>query len=138
MDTLRDLVDRDDVADLVAAFYRRAFDDELLGPIFIDVAHMDLDHHMPIMCDFWQTVLFNAGLYRRNALQLHFLLHAKHPLGDEHFDRWLQLWTTTVDAHFSGPVAERAKLQATRIAGSINRRLQGRSGTEFETIGLRP
>jgi hypothetical protein len=34
-------------------------------------------------------------------------------------------------------VAERAKLQATRIAGSIHRRLEGRSGSEFETIGRR-
>lgn len=133
----RDLVDRDDVAELVVTFYRRAFDDELIGPIFTDVAHMDLDHHLPIMCDFWQTVLFNAGLYQRNALQLHYVLHAKHPLEQQHFDRWLSLWIATVDELFEGPVAERAKLQASRIAGSIHRRLQGRSGSEFETIGRR-
>jgi hemoglobin len=133
----RDLADRDDVAELVTTFYTRAFADEVIGHIFTDVARMDLDRHLPIMCDFWQTVLFNAGLYRRNALQLHYVLHARHPLEQRHFDRWLLLWTTTVDDLFAGPVAERAKLQATRIAGSIHRRLDGRSGSEYETIGRR-
>jgi hemoglobin len=66
---LHDLRDRADIGDLVGEFYRRAFADPLIGPIFTDVAKMDLDHHLPIICDFWETVLFNAGLYRRNALQ---------------------------------------------------------------------
>ncbi|GAB3803817.1 hypothetical protein GCM10028798_23290 [Humibacter antri] len=133
----RDLADREDIAELVSTFYTRAFADDLIGHIFTDVAHMDLDHHLPIMCDFWQTVLFNAGLYRRNALQLHYLLHAKHPLHEEHFRRWIAVWTSTVDDLFEGPVAERAKLQADRIAGSIHRRLDGRSGSQFESIGQR-
>ena len=131
---MRDLEDRADVEQLVTAFYRSAFADELLGPIFIDVAHLDLPRHMPIMCDFWQTVLFRAGLYQRNALQVHFLLHAQHPLTAEHFDRWLILWSGTVDTLFSGPIADRAKLQASRIAGSMQRRIEGKSGSAFDTI----
>lgn len=134
---LPDLRDRDDVYDLVYGFYQRVFQDELLGPIFIDVAQMDLDAHMPIMCDFWETVLFRAGLYKRNALQKHLDLHEKASLGSEHFERWLAVWTTNVDDHYAGPKAELAKIQAGRIAQSIHRRLQGRSGSQFETIGTR-
>lgn len=133
----RDLRDRPDLERLVSALYTSAFRDPLIGPIFTDVAHLDLAHHLPIMCDFWQTVLFQAGLYRRNALALHVALHAKHPLDAPHFDRWLELWTATVDELFAGEKAELAKLQATRIAGSIGRRLAGRSGSEFETITVR-
>lgn len=133
----RDLRDRADVLELVESFYHRAFADPLIGPIFTDVAHMDLEHHLPIMCDFWQTVLFRAGLYRRNALQLHFVLNAKHPLEREHFDRWLSLWVENVDELFSGEKAEIAKTQARRIAGSMQRRLSGRSGSEFETLRTR-
>jgi hemoglobin len=129
-----DLRDRDDIAGLVSEFYRRAFADPLLGHIFTDIAKMDLEHHLPIMCDFWETVLFQAGLYHRNALQMHYVLNARYPLEQMHFDRWLELWIGNVDEHFSGEKAELAKLQATRIAGSILRRLDGRSGSEFETL----
>ena len=127
-------MDRSDVARLVDEFYRRAFADPLIGSIFTDVARMDLDRHLPIMCDFWETVLFRAGLYRRNALQAHLDLSARFPLQQEHFERWLALWVENVDEHFAGEKAELAKIQATRIAGSIHRRLEGRSGSDFETL----
>jgi hemoglobin len=134
---LHDLADRTDVEELVTAFYRTAFADPLIGPIFTEVARMDLDHHLPIMCDFWETVLFRAGRYERNALQVHSVLNARHPLTDEHFDRWLVLWEETIDDRFTGVKAELAKSQATRIAGSMQRRIAGRSGSEFERIGRR-
>ncbi|GAA1765591.1 group III truncated hemoglobin [Agromyces humatus] len=133
----RDIRDRDDIARLVDAFYRKAFADPLIGPIFTEVARMDLNHHLPIMCDFWETVLFRTGAYRRNALALHVGLHAKSPLGAAHFDRWLDLWVANVDEQFTGDAAERAKTQARRIAGSIRRRLEGRSGSSFETLSTR-
>ena len=131
---LADLTDRRDVEVLVREFYTRAFADPLLGPIFRDVARMDLEKHLPVMCDFWQTVLFRAGLYRRNALQVHAELHALSPLSSEHFARWLAVWTGTVDDCFSGEKAELAKTQAGRIAYSISRRLLGESGSEFLII----
>lgn len=132
-----DLANRDDVERLVVAFYETAFRDPLIGPIFTEVAHMDLAAHLPIMCDFWETVLFRSGAYRRNALQVHVALHARHPLTEAHFARWLELWGAAVDERFAGPIAERAKLQASRIAGSMERRLAGGSGSAFETVGPR-
>ena len=135
---MRDIADRADVRDLVVGFYRSAFADPLIGPIFTDVAHLDLARHLPIMCDFWETVLLGAGAYHRNALQVHFELHALHPLGAEHFDRWLALWDAAVDERYSGPIADRARLQAGRIAGSMQRRLAGRSGSAFEALARDP
>jgi truncated hemoglobin YjbI len=135
---LSDLTGRADVQVLVESFYLRAFDDPLIGHIFTDVAHMDLAHHLPIMCDFWETVLFQAGLYRRNALALHVALNEKFPLSQAHFDRWLELWIENVDEKFAGEKAELAKTQARRIAGSIHRRVQGRSGSEFEALRRGP
>ena len=134
---MSDISDRADIDALVRQFYEAAFADPLLGHIFIDVAKMDLAHHLPIIGDFWETVLFNAGRYRRNALAMHLALNGKHALTGEHFTRWLALWTATVDEHFTGPVADRAKQQAVRVAGSIQRRLAGQSGSEFVTIGRR-
>ncbi|MHB1166578.1 MAG: group III truncated hemoglobin [Candidatus Nanopelagicales bacterium] len=116
------------------AFYSSAFLDDLLGPVFVDVAKLDLDKHLPIMCDFWETVLLRAGKYQRNALQVHAALHQKSALTSEHFGCWLEIWTATVDASFVGEKSELAKLQATRIAWSMSRRLVGESGSEFATI----
>jgi hemoglobin len=133
----RDLEGRADVSALVEEFYHRAFKDPLIGPIFTDVAKMDLAHHLPIMCDFWETVLFRTGSYRRNALQMHLSLNARVPLTEQHFERWLALWVATVDDTFSGEKAELAKVQATRIAGSMHRRMRGGSASQFETIRTR-
>jgi hemoglobin len=133
----RGLKDRVDVEILVQAFYTRAFADPLLGPIFRDVAQVDLEAHLPVMCDFWETVLFRAGLCRRNALQVHADLHAAFPLSSEHFGRWLTLWTSTVDDLYEGEKAELAKAQAARIAYLISRRLLGESGSEFVTLDRR-
>jgi len=132
-----DLRDRADLAALIEAFYTRAFADPFIGPIFTDVAKMDLAHHLPIMCDFWESVLFDAGTYRRNALAMHAAIDARHPLTEAHFDRWLVLWRQTVDDGYAGEAAERAKVQAERIAASIRRRLAGGTGSAFETISTR-
>lgn len=129
----RDIAGRDDIAAVVTDFYARAFKDHLLGPIFTDIAKMDLAAHLPVMCDFWETALFRAGLYHRNALRPHLDLHAKVALSPAHFERWLALWITTVDEWHAGKKAELAKDQAARIAASISRRLRGQAAGEIIT-----
>ncbi|MFR9779181.1 group III truncated hemoglobin [Micromonospora sp. MS34] len=133
----RDIADRTDLVLLISDFYARVFADDLLGHIFVDVAKMDLAAHLPIMGDFWETVLFRTGGYRRNALALHVDLHRVAPLGPEHFARWLELWRATIDDRYAGPNAERAKIQAERIARSMQRRLAGATGSEHVTVRRR-
>jgi hemoglobin len=118
----------------VTEFYRRAFADEVLGPIFVDVARVDPSAHLPVMGDFWDTVLLRAGVYHRNALRPHLALAAEVELTDAHFARWLALWTATVDERHTGPRAELAKTQAARIAGSIRRRLHDARASVSTTI----
>jgi hemoglobin len=122
-----DISDRNDILELLRDFYGRAFRDELLGPVFVDVARMDLDAHLPVICDFWETVLFHAGSYRRNALAPHQRLHARAVLTPAHFARWLTLWTDTLDERHAGPNAELAKLQGGRMAGAMSRRITGKA-----------
>jgi len=118
-----DIASRDDIRNLLIAFYTTAFQDDLLGTIFVDIAQMDLEAHLPVMCDFWETVLFRNGMYRGNAFIPHADLHAKVALTWPLFERWLEIWRATVDDLFAGPNAERAKVQATNIATSIHHRL---------------
>jgi len=92
-----DLSTRADVEALLHRFYGRALVDDLLAGPFEEVRAKGLESHLPVMCDFWETVLFRAGLYQGSALQVHRPVHDSHPLTGEHFLRWLGVWTDTVD-----------------------------------------
>lgn len=105
------------------AFYERAFEDERLGPIFVDVARLDLDAHVPRITSFWETVLLGARSYGGGAFVPHYELDEKTPLTPDLFDRWVALWTLTVDEQFTGPVADDAKRRAALVAGAFATRL---------------
>jgi hemoglobin len=122
---MTDLATREDVEALLRRFYGRAFADDMLAEPFGELRAQGLESHLSVMCDFWETVLFRAGLYRGNAFHVHRQLDERHPLGANHFGRWLTLWEVTVDEICHGPAAERAKVQAARIAKSMHRRLSG-------------
>ena len=132
-----DLANRADVEVLLRRFYGRVFDDDTLAKPFAELRVKGLDSHLPVMCDFWETVLFSAGLYHGNALLVHRQLDNRHPLCANHFARWLTLWNATLDEMYQGPVAERAKLQAGRIARSIHRRLRGVDASELDALAVR-
>lgn len=129
-----DIQGADDIVHLLRTFYARCFEDDLLGLIFVDVAQLDLEAHLPVMTDFWMTVLFRTGKYRRNLLKVHVDLHERAPLTAGHLDRWLSLWTETTRAEFAGDVAEMAVTQAQRITWSLGRRLNGDIASEFTTV----
>lgn len=129
-----DLTCRADVEALLRRFYGRVLVDDLLAAPFAGVARRGLDSHLPVMCDFWETVLFRAGLYRRTALPVHRAVHARNPLSAKHFIRWLALWHDTVDAMYEGPVAAHAKAQAARIAWSMHRRLAGHDAPDLDAF----
>jgi hemoglobin len=100
----------------VNRFYERVRDDDLLGPIFDDVAHTDWARHLPKMYDFWEGVLFGVPGFRGNPLSVHRELARRLPLEAREFGRWLGLFHESVDTLFSGPCAEGAKARAVRIA----------------------
>ncbi len=115
-----DIVTRADIVRLVNGFYTAVRADALLGPIFDDVARTDWDVHLPKMHDFWETVLFGRSVFHGNPLAVHLDLAARVRLGDREFGRWLDLFHRQVDALFAGPVAEHAKMRATRIAAVMH------------------
>ncbi|MEA2169743.1 MAG: hemoglobin [Solirubrobacteraceae bacterium] len=121
-----DIETRADLERLVRAFYGRALTDEIIGFIFTDVAKLDLEAHVPVITDFWETMLLGGASYRGGVYGKHLRLHEKVTLRPGHFSRWLQVWHETVDELFAGPVADRAKDHAVRVAGGFMRRLAGR------------
>ena len=118
----KDIETRADIDDLMNRFYARALADETIGYIFTDVARLDLKHHLPVIGDFWETLLFGTGDYQRhgrNPLQVHGALHRKSSLTAKHFRRWLELFRETVDEAFAGERAEFIKSRAEAIANRM-------------------
>ena len=105
-----DIVLREDIKVLVDRFYDKVKTDSLLGPVF---NHVNWPHHLPIMYNFWSSMLLGDQSYRGNPLQKH--LHLE--IGKSHFGRWLTLFNETVDENFAGETAEEVKMRAQAIAG---------------------
>ncbi len=111
-----DIQTRDDLSVLVKTFYEKLFADELLQTIFIDVAKVKLEEHLPILVDFWDSILLDGDSYRRNQMEKHTELNKKFRLERQHFDQWIFLWNQTIDELFAGERAEHAKFRAKSIA----------------------
>ena len=107
----------------VDLFYQRMLADEELAPIFLDVAAVDLDVHLPHIKDYWRKLLLGETAYRRHTMNIHRQLHGKRALTPADFYRWLALFTRTVDEHYAGERAERAKRVAAAIAANMQKSL---------------
>ena len=119
--TLPDLDDRRQVERFVRRFYGELLEDPVLAPIFLDVADVDLDVHLPHIIDYWCKLLLGDDRYSRHTMNIHRRLNAKRALGAEDFDRWLGYFTRAVDSGWRGPNAERAKRIARAIAGNMRK-----------------
>ncbi|MBX3243273.1 MAG: group III truncated hemoglobin [Acidobacteria bacterium] len=119
---MRDVENRDDIDLLMREFYSRAMVDEKIGYLFTEVAHLDLDVHLPVIGDFWESMLFRTGDYGRhgrNPLQVHMALHMLEPLKREHFDRWLEIFHAVINENFAGPCAETLRERSVFMANRM-------------------
>lgn len=127
---MKDIGSREDIDRLMVEFYDAAFADESIGYIFTDVAKMDLDEHLPVIGDFWESVVFGSGVYAkrgRNPMVIHHQLSQRSTLLPEHFDRWLQIFSRIVDENFEGERADLIKMRAHSIANRMVENICGNS-----------
>jgi hemoglobin len=113
---MQDLNSRSEIELMVNRFYDKVKQDELLAPLF---AQVDWPHHLPIMYNFWTSMLLGDRSYAGNPFQKHVAL----PLTVLHFSRWLELFNQTIDENFAGAKAEEAKSRAQNIAAVFQYRL---------------
>ena len=116
MPMIKDISDRNDIEKLVNEFYELVKTDILLAPIF---RHVDLPKHLPIMYNFWSSMMFGDQTYQGNP----FAKHVNLPIGKEHFTQWLNLFIQTVDRNFAGSKAEEIKQRAQSIAGVFQNKM---------------
>jgi hemoglobin len=109
----KDITERKELELLIDRFYEKVKTDTVIGPFF---GHVNWERHLPVMYDFWENTLFYTGGYNGNPLKSHKALHARCPLNAAHFERWLELFMSTVDEMYEGEKAELAKQRALSIS----------------------
>jgi len=121
-----DIKTREDIEKLMKSFYEHVLNDMIIGFIFNDVAEFELDSHLPVITDFWESVLFGSGKYggRNRVMDVHLELNKKVRLKRGHFTRWLFLFNKSVDGMYEGLYAENIKQKASGIANAMQKRLQ--------------
>ena len=112
----KDISSREDLLELISKFYEKLLADDSINYLFTDIAKINLDHHLPVLVDFWDSVLFYSDTYHKNAMQPHINLHQQSPLQPQHFETWLRYFNATVDELFEGEKAFLAKQRAISIA----------------------
>jgi len=114
-----DMDSRESIEFFVDRFYAKVLRDGMLAPLFLEVAEIELEVHLPHIKNYWCKLLLQETSYQRHTMNIHRRLHARHALTDANFERWLALFTETVDDSFCGPFAEKAKRVARAIASNM-------------------
>ena len=99
---------------MVRRFYADVAQDDLLGPMFNDVAKVSWADHLPKLTDFWCRALLG---------------HVKRAFTRAQFERWLSLFHETLELGWSGLLADRAGELADNLARVHSQRLIGESVT---------
>lgn len=111
-----DILNRADLELLMKTFYGKLLADVSISYLFTDVAKINLEKHLPILVDFWESILFQSDSYQKNAMKVHMDLHKQSPLQQHHYKTWLGYFHETVNELFEGEKAELARQRATSIA----------------------
>lgn len=93
--------------------------DEILRPIFNDVAKVDWTHHIPLICQFWNSIMLKTNEYHGNAYRKHTMLGEKINITETHFSRWLILFQEEAFKHLPETEAKLIADKASMIANSL-------------------
>ncbi|MCD6048349.1 MAG: hypothetical protein K0S08_1996 [Gammaproteobacteria bacterium] len=104
---------------LVIHFYQRVQKDDVLGPIFNNTAQVDWEHHIPLLCKFWNNIMLKTNEYHGNAYMKHVLIGQQVDIQDAHFSRWLALFQEEAPKHLPPEAAKEIIEKATLIAQSL-------------------
>jgi hemoglobin len=120
---MRDIENRADLEFVLNIFYSLVFEDELIGDFFTKVVPLHLETHVPVITDFWEAMIFNTHGYRKNVMEVHAGIHKIKAIEKKHLDRWVQLFTETLDKNFAGRNTTLMKQRAASIATLMDLKL---------------
>jgi hemoglobin len=113
----QDISSRKDIKLIITKFYDFLLADEKMIPFFEDIVEENqLDHHLEVITDFWNDIIFDTMTYQNNVMQKHLQKNAFVNFTKEHFTIWISYFFETIDTLFSGDNSERMKSRAQSIA----------------------
>ena len=130
MDDVKEIISLDDIKKLVNAFYNKVRKDELIGPIFNERIQDRWPQHLEKMYTFWQTVLLGEHTYFGSPFPPHANLAVSH----QHFQKWMELFTKTIDELFSGEKANDAKWRAGKMAELFESKIAYYKNKPFKSL----
>jgi hemoglobin len=111
-----DISSRKDIKVIITNFYDLLLIDEKMIPFFEKIIKENqLEHHLEIITDFWEDILFDGNRYQQNVMQKHLYTNTFVTFKKEHFTIWLSYFSNTIDALFEGENSERMKARAQSI-----------------------
>lgn len=122
---MTDISSKNHIQQLVELFYGKALKDELLAPIFNSSTHFQLETHIPVIVNYWNTMLFQSNTYQGDMMGTHFQLNENTPLQPKHFKRWVELFVETANQNFEGPKTTEITTRANTIAQLMSFKLNG-------------
>jgi hemoglobin len=112
-----DISSRKDIKQIMTKFYDLLLADKTMMPFFEEIIQENqLEHHLEIITDFWNDILFDTNEYQQNVMQKHLHKHAFIAFRKEHFNRWVSYFFKTIDTSFKGINSEKMKARAQSIA----------------------
>lgn len=122
----RDLDNREEIAEFVIRFYREIAQDGRFHLYFDTLAHVDWHAHTLDLTDFWVGLLLGEPHDPADdVVEAHRWLHDAEPFDTALFDRWLEIFDTTLDEGWSGPFTNTARRRGHGIAWAMGKRLTG-------------
>ncbi|MBH9578701.1 group III truncated hemoglobin [Inhella sp. 1Y17] len=107
---------REELHELVHAFYRDVRASPELGPLFDSVIAEAWPSHLDRMVEFWCTVMRASHSFRGNVFGKHMAIQGVQA---QHFLEWLTLWRTHTAQRYSGSVLERLQETAAGIGRNL-------------------
>lgn len=112
-----DISSKKDIKMIITEFYKKLLKDDKMLPFFEEIVNKNnLEHHLEIITDFWNDILFDTTTYKHNTMQKHLDKNVFVPFKKEHFVIWTSYFFNTINANFEGEIAERMKNRTTSIA----------------------
>ncbi len=120
MEPKKEILTIEDVKLLVDSFYGKIRKDDLLAPIFNERIGDRWSQHLEKMYKFWQTILLQEHTYFGSP----FTPHAQLPVDHQHFEKWIAIFSATVDELFVGEKAIEAKWRGAKMAEMFEQKIK--------------